>query len=42
MRKIKEKIKSMREKLADKLSAWITKYFELDDLDYNEYIESLQ
>lgn len=34
MRKIKKKIKSMREKLADKLSAWITKYFELDDLDY--------
>lgn len=42
MRKIKEKIKSMREKLADKLSAWITKYFELGDLDCDEYIESLQ
>ncbi len=33
MRNIKEKIKAIREKLADKLSAWITKYFELDDLD---------
>ena len=42
MRKIKEIIKSMREKLANKLSAWIEKYFELGDLDYDEYIESLQ
>lgn len=39
MKKIKEKIMVIREKLADKLSAWITKYFELDDIDYDNYIE---
>lgn len=42
MKKIKEKIMVIREKLADKLSAWITKYFELDDLDCDEYIENFK